>query len=60
MPDETTLAIVFSKPPPYTEAEKRLVIETYRANRIQYLAAGKAPRAAKPKGEKIDTLDIEL
>lgn len=63
MPDETTLAQVFAKTPPFTEAELTLVISKFRESREQFLLGAKAPKAAKKvKGEKpsIDLDSIEL
>lgn len=62
MADETTLAQVFSKPPPYTEEELTLVIARFRESRAQFVTQGKAPKAVKAKAAKPDlsNLDIEL
>ena len=63
MADETTLAQVFSKPPPYTDEERALVIAKFRESRAQFLTQGKVTKTKAPKaaaGPKIDLSNIEL
>lgn len=65
MIDETTLATIFSKPPPFTEEELKIVIQKYRENREQFLSGAKVVKTkAKAKaagvGPSINLDDIEL
>ena len=65
MTDETTIAQIFAKAPPYTDAERALVIQKFRESREQFCSQGKvtkakAPKAAKSSGPTISLDDIQL
>lgn len=63
MTDQTALALVFSKAPPWTDEELALAITELREKRSAYLSAPKkAPKAPKSTGQKVDisAMDIEL
>lgn len=65
MIDETTLAQVFAKAPPYTDAELQLVINKFRESREQFLLNGKVSKEKKAKepkakGPSLSIMDLDI
>ncbi len=60
MIDETTIAQVFAKAPPYTEAERALVVQKFRESREQFVTQGKVTKEKKAKEPKAKGVALSI